>query len=364
MPRWIWLLLLLYGLIMALARVIGLRDLPFEDALVARDFSNIFIAAKMLGAGTIDALYDIEAYSAQSWRWIRTHWGNNYSYPPHSLFLVAPFGLFRYPAAIFGWNIGSLAIFTWAARQYLPNTLPWWTATFSPAALICLVFGHYGLLIGALWLLAFRGSGTAAAIMTIKPHLGLMVLIRALFEKRMFLVASVVSIALIGASILVFSADLWIDYFAKTAKFQFDIALSGSQKQNMITPFSAFGPLLYFAFAIPAAWLLTRRFDAFTAATATFLIVPYAMHYDMTVVCLGVAALLASAWERLSIIERLVLILAFLSPALVRASSMLAPPLLLGALYLQVRHANALDRTLPNLWKRGNGLRSSAKARP
>lgn len=363
MPRWIWLVLLLYGLVMAMARVIGLRDLAIEDALVARDFSNVFIAAKMLCAGTLEALYDVEAYGAQSWRWIGTHWGNNYSYPPHSLFLVAPFGLLNYPAAILGWNIGSLALFSFAARHYLPDALPWWAATFSPAALICLVFGHYGLLIGALWLLAFRGSGTAAAIMTIKPHLGLMIFVRALFDQRMFIVVSLVSIALIGASFLVFGADLWTDYFAKTARFQFDIALSGSQKQNMITPFSAFGPLLYFAFAIPAAWLLTRRFDVFTAATATFLIVPYGMHYDMTVVCLGVAALLASAWERLSIIERMVLILAFLSPALVRASAMLAPPLLLGALYLQVRHADAIDRALPTLWKRGGGFAAQAGAR-
>lgn len=347
MARWIWLLLCLYGFVMALARVLHLRELSFEEAIVARDFSNVFIAGKMIWNEGVSAIYDVAAYAEQSWRWIGTHWGNKYSYPPHSLFLVAPFGLTAYLPAILIWNIGSLVLFTLAARPYLPKSLPWWAVTFSPAALTCLVFGHYGLLMGALWLWAFRGSGVSTALLTIKPHLGIMIFVRALMERRMLVVAIVATLALVGASALVFGPELWRAYVTNAFAYQSEIVTARRPSKDLITAWSAFGPLVHLAFAIAAIWLVSRRFDVFTACTATFLIVPYAMHYDMTAFSLGIAALLAVGWQRLTMIERLLLVLAFLLPVLVRATNMIAPPLLLVALYLQVKHGALLDQYLP-----------------
>lgn len=349
MPKRFWIILLGYALIMSLARVLVLRDLPLLDALVARDFSNVYIAGKLVWNGGLDRIYDVASYAEQSWNWIGTHWGNKYSYPPHSLLLAAPFGLLPYPLAFLIWNGGSLALFWLAARPYVPASLPAWAAIFTPAALTCLVFGHYGLLIGALWLWAFRGSGEAAALMTVKPHLGLMIFIRALLDRRMFMTAVAITIALVGLSILLFGLQLWPDYLSKAFAYQSEIVTSRRPSINLVSAYSAYGLWLQLGFAGAASWLLYRHFNAFTAATATFLILPYAMHYDLTVVCLGMAVLLAVGWDRMNLIERLVLILAYLVPVLVRGGGWIAPPILLAALYVQVRHFELLDAQMPGL---------------
>jgi hypothetical protein len=103
---------------------------------------------------------------------------------------------------------------------------------------------------------------------------------------------------------------------------------------QMTTPYLGYGMLGWLAFAAGAIFLLTRRFDVFTAATATFLIAPYGFHYDMTVVCLGFGLLLFQNWRSMPPWQCLVCALAFLSPVMVRAGTWLVPPLLLAGLYV------------------------------
>jgi hypothetical protein len=55
----------------------------------------------------------------------------------------------------------------------------------------------------------------------------------------------------------------------------------------------------------------------------------------MTVVCLGFGVLLFREWDGMQIWQRLVAMLAFLSPGLVAMGSWLVPPLLVAGLYVQ-----------------------------
>lgn len=92
-----------------------------------------------------------------------------------------------------------------------------------------------------------------------------------------------------------------------------------------------------FAGAAIAVLVRYKRRDCFTLATASFLILPYAHNYDMTVVSLGFAVLLYCQWEALSLFERGVGALGFLSPALTFLIGWAVPPILLIGLLIQAR---------------------------
>jgi alpha-1,2-mannosyltransferase len=333
-PNWFWWCLFLYGT----ALVIGLRVIPtFGHPLAQRDFSNLWVAGRLAVAGNPSAVFDIEAFRRATTDLLGFNFNNNYSYPPHALFLAVPFSILPFAPAFFAWNIFSLLLFYVAVKPTIPQGLPLAIVLLSPASLICLDFGHYGLLSGSLWLWAFRGSGLSAAALTIKPHLGLLVAVEMLRSRRALLIAILGTLALMVASALVFGINTWDAFLLDTFRYQVSL-LDGSRIRldtNMVTPFVSYGLFGQLGFAAAALLLLTRRFNVFTAATATFLILPYGFHYDMTVVCVGFAVLLASRWQQMRPWQRLVGGAGYLTPILVSFGSWIVPPVLLAGLFLQ-----------------------------
>jgi alpha-1,2-mannosyltransferase len=77
------------------------------------------------------------------------------------------------------------------------------------------------------------------------------------------------------------------------------------------------------------------------AATATFLVLPYAFNYDMEVVGLGAAFLLFDAKRQLDLVGRVLALLALGAPVLVLVLSPhivpILPLVLLGFLWVQAR---------------------------
>lgn len=339
MMRLIWIGLCLTG-----ALLLGLRELdwltrPWPLPLVDRDFANLWSAGRLAWTGDIATIFDHEAFTKATRKLAGTTFSNSYSYPPHALFLAMPFGILSFGPALIAWSIVSLAAFVWAARPLLPPELPRWVLIASPATLICLQFGHYGLICGALWMLAFRGHGLAAAALTIKPHLGLFLAVRMLAEKRALAAAILGTLALMGLSAAVFGLASWQAFL--TDNLSYHVGLLDNQarfEKNMVTAFVTYGLAGQLFYAAAALILLARRFDVFTAATATFLVLPYGFHYDLTVVTLGFAVLLASRWNDLPSLARVPLLLGFLIPALTAFGGWLAPPILLACLYIQTRY--------------------------
>ena len=153
-------------------------------------------------------------------------------------------------------------------------------------------YGQTGVICAALFLMAFRGSGLAAAILTIKPQLGFLVLPAMLRDRRAFTIAAIATITLIAGSAVVFGG--WFEFFAHARDFQGKNLADLSQIIWMVkgtTPAIGYGLWSWAAFAAGAAFLLSRNYNVFTAATATFLISPYGLHYDMAALCLGFAVL-------------------------------------------------------------------------
>jgi hypothetical protein len=112
----------------------------------------------------------------------------------------------------------------------------------------------------------------------------------------------------------------------------------------VVTPQQGYGVAGWAAFAIAAVLMLRRRFDVFTAATATFLIAPYGLHYDLTVACLGMGLGMIDERRPWALAA---LTFGFLVPFIVILGTWFAPPLLLAALFAQVTGLPRPDKIDP-----------------
>lgn len=317
-----------------------------------RDFSNLWVAGKLALSGDAYRAFDPDIFRLAILENLNVLTLQNYSYPPHALFLAAPFALLPYGPAFVLWSVASVAVFVWAVRPYVP--FPAWLAVLTPAACFNVWNGHYGLLLGALWLVYFRNletrpirSGLAAAAMTFKPHMGLFIAITALSRKRALLAAILGTLGLILLSALIFGASCWFGFIDTTVSQQTAVLTKKAGDfyfRMMPSAYAAFGRgpeavAAHILFAGAAIVILARnwRVDPFLLATATFLIVPYVFVYDMTVACLGFAILLWREWGSLSLLKRAALTLGFFAPDIGLLYPPAAPLILLGAFYVQAR---------------------------
>lgn len=328
--------------------VLLLFSAPYS--LVDRDFSNLWVAGRLVLEGRVADIFDVERFRHASHAMLGMTTLNNYSYPPHALFFSIPFALLQQPAAFWLWNLSTAAFFVLAARKHLPEGFPPILAALTPAALACLWFGHYGLLIGGLWFLAFSGSGVSAGLMTIKPHLGLLIAVQMLRDRRALIVAIATALALIALSAALFGMTVWREFVTTTFEYQVGLLKPGAMpvmNLTAVSPILGYGVTGWLAFATAAVILLFRNFNVWTAATATFLIVPYGFHYDLTVACLGFGVIIFTHWSRMFAWERAAVALAFLSPELVIFGTRIVPPLLLVGLWVQVKYLPLANNNNP-----------------
>lgn len=324
--------------------------------IVGRDFSNMWTAGRMALAGDGAYAFDVNIFRLELAERVGILSLQNFSYPPHALFIDAVFALPPYWPALVLWNAFGALVFILAARPYLPKGFPPVLTALTPAATICMWDGQFGLLTGALWLVVYRfcdrkpvQAGLAAAVLTIKPHLGLLIAALLVTRHKALITASLATAGLIVASGLAFGWYSWASFLFDTTRDQADILTRPAGDLYFImmpTVLPAIGPgwpgiTAQAASAIFAVWQLWRIRHvapvelAFPAATATFLILPYAFNYDMTVVSLGFAILLFARWGELTLGEKVILTLGFLSPQLTFVSILIAPVALALSLHVQ-----------------------------
>jgi hypothetical protein len=230
-------------------------------------------------------------------------------------------------------------------------------AALTPAGCINIWNGHYGFILGGLWLLFFRyfgdekpiRAGVVAGLMTFKPHIGILIGATALWKRKVVFFGALTTVALVLLSAFVFGPDTWWDFFTKTTAVQAEILnrdSADSYFKMMPTPYVTWWRNSPGLFAEEVVVMLTalllwqyKKWDAFIASTVTFLILPYAFNYDMTVACLGFVLVLYRDWEELSLQEKAILLLAFLTPNLTYAYyiAWTVPIILLFALSIQLR---------------------------
>lgn len=343
----------LWGLGLAVA-VAGIgTDLANQrlDVVLGRDFSNLWTAGRLALAGEAWLAFDLDSFRLGLLQETGKPMLQNYSYPPHALFIAAPFALLPYPVALAAWTVAGAIFFMWAARPYLPRNFHPLLVIATPAAGINIWNGHYGFLLGGLWLMFFSSiatkpgrAGVYAGLLTFKPHMGVLIALLCLTRLRMLLVAVGTTLLLVILSSVAFSPNSWMMFLVNTTAAQGEILTRESHDfyfRMMPSAYVGFGQgisgvIAQAVFGSLAAALLVRarRIDPFAWSTATFLTVPYVFNYDMTVPCLGFALMLHQRWKYLASWERVILSLAFLSPNLTYFAAWFVSPILLGALWI------------------------------
>jgi hypothetical protein len=300
------------------------------------DFSAFWIAGRQVLSGEVATIYS--ALIAQEIANKFTYgMGSVFPYPPHALFFFIPFALLPYFPGYVVWNVMTAAFFWWTAKPYLPKGFSSILVILTPAALFCMSFGQTGLLFGGLWLLAFRGKWAAVALLTFKPHLGVLSAL-SLHHRADFLRTAALALGVVAASAVMFGLSLWSGFADHTLHHAGEIVGKVRWKFIGVTPAIGFGFWGWIPFAAGGGLLLARKVNAFTAATASFLISPYGFHYDMPVACLGFGLLLYANWAAMPLRHRLPIGLGFISPVIAIAGVWWVCPILFWALWAQVQY--------------------------
>nr|WP_294847518.1 glycosyltransferase family 87 protein [uncultured Sphingomonas sp.] len=257
-----------------------------------------------------------------------------FAYPPPALFVIWPFGYVSRPLADILWGLSSAVAFIAAALPYMREArLPPILAVLTPAALTCLNFGQTSLLIGALWLMAFRPCWWAVPLLALKPTVGFLSILT-LKSKVEWAKAILLGVAIIIVTTALLGPNVWRDFLEYSGRQTGHLTNNGPWVWLGVTPFMSYDWLGWISFGSAAALLLARRVNVFTAATATMLITPYALTYDLTVVSLGFGLALVTRWKTLSGMHRAALFGGWMVAGLV--GKWLMPPLLLFGLWALV----------------------------
>jgi alpha-1,2-mannosyltransferase len=287
------------------------------------DFVNVWTGGHLVRAGHVDELYDLHLYSAFQRSLFGPIGPHNYSYPPVSYPLAAAFSLLPYWLSLTTWLVGTGALFVFAARKWWPEgSGPGWLAVLTPAAVVNIWAGHYGFLVGALFLLGWtslddhpKRAGFFFGLMLIKPHLAVLVPLVLVIRREWTAItwAAAVVGALLAVTTLWFGYQPWLDFLFRTSGEQaalIDARDSFCRLMSTSTATALFQVGAGWRLALAgqtivalggigmvsiAAWRrMPTRELALLTATCTFLVLPYAFNYDLTVVALGALTLLHS----------------------------------------------------------------------
>jgi hypothetical protein len=289
-----------------------------------RDFINMWTGGHLIRAGRVETLFDLQAYGQFQQALFGNVSAHNYSYPPSSYPLAALISLLPYWAALVSWLVATGTLFVFACRAWWPRAAgPIFLALLTPAALINIWAGHYGFLLGALFLLGWQRlekhplqAGVLFGLMLIKPHLAILVplvlLIRG--EWRAIAAAAATVLLFTGATSAVYGWQCWWDFLFHTSALQAGMIDAGGKFFGLMSPSVATAMLqmgsgwtsaltvqgIVATAAIAMVAIAARsgasiREVALLSATATFLVLPYSFNYDMTVVMLGALTVVYSA---------------------------------------------------------------------
>lgn len=338
----------------------GLRD--YGNHALFRDFAAHWLAGRFALTGDAAGLYDAARY----WAALRTQFHAEipqhfWPYPPHALLLCAPAAALPYLPAYVVWMGVSLAALLLAARGLVPQ---WRWLAVAPAAAVNLLLGQNGFFTAALLLwgmTARRGwcAGLALALLTTKPHLGLLIPVALLAEKNWRNIGWTVGLtaALLLLTTLLCGSAVWPAWLAGLRVHEGLVATgSGPFLWFMASAFAAArvlgwsattGLLLHLpllAVAAVAVWRVYRARAPQRLAVliaATLLATPHLYAYDLNLLSVAVLLLPAAAARGAVLRRSLLWGLPLLLVPLNAAGVPVAPLLLALLLWLAWRAATA-----------------------
>jgi alpha-1,2-mannosyltransferase len=280
---------------------------------IGRDFLNIWMGGKSAFTGGPSAFFDFWNYNI----YLRSYFGTVdvhdyiWSYPPHILLFIWPFGLMPYLLGFAVWSLLGVVMFLWAASAGGVERKNLLFIAVAPAVAVNLFFGQNGTFFAALLICGLINldrrpllAGVMFGIMTIKPQLGLLLPVMLVLTGRWRVIASAAAttVALVGATSWLCGVEIWWEYLAKVVPIQRQAQEVGSGLLLLQIP-SAFyagrivGLPIQIDWIIQAAvslavlaavvWTYWRPRDPLLSTallvTAIFLFSPYTMHYDFVI---------------------------------------------------------------------------------
>jgi hypothetical protein len=326
--------------------------------IFGRDFAVFWSAAVVLWHGDALTLFNSATFLPAFEQIIGQKLGfNSYPYPPSSIFMVWPVGLFPYLIALPLWLGGTfafLAALLWRSRM---DWLSIVFLLFAPASIVNICSGQNGFLSAALLcggLLSLERkpllAGILIGLLSFKPQLGLLLplLLVAGGYWRSFAAASITVLLLIAATLPVVGSEGWLLYFTTSTPQQLDFLQHGSGFYQQMSP-TYFMTVRLMDGSLMTAWLAQALGAVFVVGSslwafrqkapqdlkvamvlaATTLFSPYLLTYDLTIV--PVAILLAARSTTWHWAEKGVFFLAWITPLL---AVLPLPPL--GAAFLSL----------------------------
>lgn len=280
---------------------------------VGRDFLNTWMGGRSAFSGGPANWFDSDVYMAAILKvtgipdLAPMYW----SYPPHLMFFIWPFGLLGFLPSYMVWCAVGLALYVWAAVAGGVDRRYWPFLAVAPAVTVNVFLGQNGfltaaLLIGGLANLDRRPiiAGILFGILTIKPQLGLLLPVLLVLGGHWRVISSALATTalLVAATAIWFGPDIWIQYLHKVAPQQHDLLnIAGVMGWPIVA--SAFvnarlvglpdnhawmvqGVVSACAFGA-VIWTFWRKRDPVLSqalyVTATFLFSPWILNYDMVV---------------------------------------------------------------------------------
>jgi hypothetical protein len=293
--------------------------------MMGRDFLNIWMGSQLVHEGNLATLYFVPEYMARIRQdFTPNYYEHNFSYPPHILAFIVVFGLLPYFPALFLWTVGGIAALFAGLRAQAASWHVLMLSLFSPATVANVISGQNGFFVAACFLGGFYLSNTAPVmagilfgILTIKPHLGILVPFALLFRRNWKCIGSAIATTLVlaGISVAIWGTGPWHDYvtlmlpyqkagFLKSPKGFFMRMMPGfySDARIVMNMSDTMAMILQFLAAFAAVLLVfpAVRRDGINPRTvamlaiASLIVLPYDFNYDMVMVAGAMAVYLSS----------------------------------------------------------------------
>lgn len=375
--QWIWLLLgptawlweLSFVAWAMLVSYLVLADgyLDWTGHAIGRDFINYWTAGHLTLSGQVKDIFIPKLFLAHERALFNPRLPFHFwSYPPPTLFLVAPLGLTDYFTGFALWSAAGVVALYFALKLWPEPGWVKWLILICPAVPTNIALGQNGAFTAALLLtgLGFwrerpRLAGVLLGLLIFKPQIALLLPVAVLAERRWStMVAAAIAAGLVLAlSIPAFGLDAWTAFFGPTLTAQGLMLSQGRGPFQWMMP-SAFmaarvlGVRSDWAMAIQApfsvlgVWLVWKAYrsdadNALKAAvlmTATFVASPQAFNYDL----IPAAAAAIVLWRRdQSALARALCLLLWALPVFMIAAQavhiVIAPLVLAGAAWKLVQ---------------------------
>jgi hypothetical protein len=271
------------------------------------DFSNLWAGSLMVLQGHAKDLFDVTAYRANlDAIFAASLPAQEWSYPPSILLIGVPLALLPIGAAYAVWSIGTVAVYHFALRPFRLPTAAHLFVLLSPAIWLNQVFGQNGaltaaLLLGGLYLAPRRPvlAGVLFGLLTIKPHLGILVPFCLLASRnwRAILSAAATTGLMIVATGAFFGFDVWVLFWTVTRRIMTIIMEAPYPKAYHTHAATVFVAMRSLGAGLPLAYAAQIVTTLLAIAGAVYLWRPSSALDHRSRVCItGVLAILATPY--------------------------------------------------------------------